>query len=385
MAAFAALERWPQLSERDVLVPWCWPRPEEGFPEAATSREVQRPCYIDNSRPMLMVPNRRGKLRPKAFERQCAPNVPIIDARPTKERSFIHIEPSPLPPTAKVAVLVAGQMRRLSEAGPTWVQHIVVPNRAHVFAATWPIPDDSLDPEASHQWITSQFRDVARDALVAVRVDFTNSRFFINERFQRNSGYQYYLIEAVTRLALGVQARRGTPPYEFFVRVRPDLMVKQSIYVRAPEASGDWYLAVGSASPKQVLASAVVVPSFTFCCMNDWFAVGRATGVMDLYGFVFSLVSMSSNRTVVRLMPLGGRGTVPAPNVSRELLEAAAAPEVLKMSFIGEPCIAESCLGMTLRRSGIPWYLADLPVHIGSDSFGQSRTAPGCPQSCAKL
>ena len=141
------------------------------------------------------------------------------------------------------------------------------------------------------------------------------------------------------------------------------------------------------------------MPAYTWCCINDWFAIGPVRDVMDLYGFVFSLSTMSSMLADMRMMPLGGFGwMVPPKDAAKANATVPPKPskvpedppikESVQLGFGPRwDCFAEQCMGKTLLSAGVKWALAKVPVTIGAEApkFDTSRSAPGCVKKCPTL
>jgi hypothetical protein len=390
----ARLERTVLNSEGagdSVSLPWCWLPMGRGLPEFRAAEKSGFQCIANRSRPLIATVSRGGKrVRKKLFEQGCGAKYPASDARPMPNRSYIFINERPPPSPSAVALLVSGQNRRFSVSGPSHVAHIVRPNRAHVYVATWPIPEDSIDRLASGPYVVGQLKGVYGDALRAARIEMLSPRLGLTERMA-STRYMFYLMEAVTRLALSNPAQS----YEFFFRARVDLVfsgpviVHQSGTTRASTAEADaaWSLSVNGKRIGPFKGATFVAHGFTWCCMNDWFAVGPVAGAMELHGFVYSFAAMSTVRTHVSVPPLGGVNK----SASRQPTPQLPPPvrEVVQMGYGSDQCsgAGEACLAKALSLSGVAWQLANIPITIGADEpkVDTSRGSPLCPKNCPVL
>jgi hypothetical protein len=368
-----------------VNLPWCWLPMGRGLPEFRAAEKSGFQCIANRSRPLIATVSRGGKrVRKKLFEQGCGAKYPASDARPMPNRSYIFINERPPPSPSAVALLVSGQNRRFSVSGPSHVAYVVRPNRAHVYVATWPIPEDSIDRLASGPYVVGQLKGVYGDALRAARIEMLSPRLGLTERMA-STRYMFYLMEAVTRLALSDPAQS----YEFFFRARVDLVFSGPVIVSTAEAEASaWSLSVNGRRIGPFKGATFVAHGFTWCCMNDWFAVGPVAGAMELHGFVYSFAAMSTVRTHVSVPPLGGvnksASRQPAPQ-----LPPPVRREVVQMGFGSDQCsgAGEACLAKALSLSGVAWHLANIPITIGADEpkVDTSRGSPSCPKNCPVL
>eukprot|EP00759_Apiculatamorpha_spiralis_P043734 PhF_6_TR40967/c0_g1_i1/m.62010 len=188
-----------------------------------------------------------------------------------------------------MAVCFSGQIRRHAITISSHMNNLIKPNHAHVYTASWVVPDDDYNIIAllnNGQYYIDKFHKW----LIAYRVDFFHPKMFDRARFKRNTGAMFFLIEACTRLILGSGVE-----YDSIVRSRFDLTFHYRIVVNPhpTQPHGPFSVTLGGRTIEITNNRTFLAYRYTFHCINDWFAIGSMEA-MTRYGIMYSIAQSNA-------------------------------------------------------------------------------------------